>query len=77
MLNSNEPIKVAHLKKLAQYLNSALVKESNSFFESKKNCGLWYSEDHSNQKKYGQFLLDFAKYLSDWKVQKNKKVVNV
>ena len=42
MLNSNEPIKVAHLQKLANQsvLNGALVIEkwlNNSFRESKKN----------------------------------------
>ena len=41
MLNSNEPIKVAHLQKLANQsmLNDALVIEmvNNSFNESKKN----------------------------------------
>ena len=42
MLNSNEPIKVAHLQKLANQsvLNGALVIEkwlNNSFSESKKN----------------------------------------
>ena len=43
MLNSNEPIKVAHLQKLANQsmLNVALVIETvnNSFSESKKNFG--------------------------------------
>ena len=43
MLNSNEPIKVARLQKLANQsmLNSALVIEmvNNSFSESKKNFG--------------------------------------
>ena len=42
MLNSNEPIKVAHLQKLANQsvLNSALVIKkwlNNSFSDSKKN----------------------------------------
>ena len=41
MLNSNEPIKVTHLQKLANQLvlNGALVIElvNNSFTESKKN----------------------------------------
>ena len=41
MFNSNEPIKVAHLQKLANQslLNDALVMETvnNSFSESKKN----------------------------------------
>ena len=41
MFNSNEPIKVAHLQKLANQslLNGALVMEivSNYFSESKKN----------------------------------------
>ena len=41
MLNSNEPVKVAHLEKLANQsmFNDALVKEmvNNSFSESKKN----------------------------------------
>ena len=43
MLNSNEPIKVTHLQKLASQsmLNGALVIEmvNNSFSESKKNFG--------------------------------------
>ena len=43
MLNSNEPIKVAHLQKLANQsmLNVALVIETvnNSFSESKTNFG--------------------------------------
>ena len=43
MLNSNEPIKVAHLQKLANQsmANGALVMEmvKNSFSESKKNFG--------------------------------------
>ena len=39
MLDSDEPIKVAHVKKLASQsiLNSALMIESNSFTEGKKN----------------------------------------
>ena len=41
MINSNEPVKVAHLQKLANQslLNGALVMEiaNNSFCESKKN----------------------------------------
>ena len=43
MFNSNEPIKVAHLQKLANQSiqNGALVIEmvNNSFSESKKNFG--------------------------------------
>ena len=43
MLNSNEPIKAAHLQKLANQsmANGALVMEmvNNSFSESKKNFG--------------------------------------
>ena len=43
MLNSNEPIKVAHLQKLANQsmVNGALVIEmvNNSLRESKKNFG--------------------------------------
>ena len=43
MLNSNEPVKVSHLQKLANQsiLNGALVIEMvyNSFYESKKNFG--------------------------------------
>ena len=40
MLNLNEPIKVAHLQKLANQsmLNGALVKD-NSFSQSQKNVG--------------------------------------
>ena len=43
MFNSNEPVKVAHLQKLANQsiLNGVLVIEmvNNSFSESKKNFG--------------------------------------
>ena len=43
LLNSNEPIKVAHLQRLANQsmLNGALVIKmvNNSFSESKKNFG--------------------------------------
>ena len=43
MFNSNEPIKVAHLQKLANQslLNDALVMEmvNNTFSESKNNIG--------------------------------------
>ena len=43
MFNSNEPVKVAHLQKLANQsiLNGALVTEmvNNSFSESNKNFG--------------------------------------
>ena len=45
MFNSNEPIKVAHLQKLANQslLTGALVMEivNNSFSESKKNFIVW------------------------------------
>ena len=45
MFKTNEPIKVAHLEKLANQslLNGALVMEmvNNSFSESKKNFGCW------------------------------------
>ena len=70
MLNSNKPIKIAHLQKLANQsmLNGALVIEmvNYSFSESKKNFGPLLCKERSNRKKlrYGQFLLDFAKYLS-------------
>ena len=51
MLNSNEPIKVAHLQKLANQsvLNGALVIEkqiNNSFSESIVTCD--YSESKKN-----------------------------
>ena len=41
MLNSNQPIKVAHLQKLANQsmLNDALVIGKQFFSESKKNFG--------------------------------------
>ena len=73
MLNSNEPIKVAHLQKLANQsmLNVALMIETvnNSFSESKKNFGRLIKQGALASKKkkktrYGQFLLDFAKYLT-------------
>ena len=74
MLNSNEPIKVAHLRELAnQSMLSALVIEmtNNSFSKSKKKFGRLikrgtFSSKKKNQKnqRHVQFLLDFAKYLS-------------
>ena len=49
MFKSNEPIKVAHLQKLANQsmLNGALVKETvnNSFSESKKNFGRFIKQE--------------------------------
>ena len=52
MLNLNEPIKVAHLQKLANQsvLNGALVIEmvNNYFSESKKSCARLISEERSN-----------------------------
>ena len=74
MLNSIEPIKVAHRQILANQsvLSGALVIEkwlNNSFSESKKNfCRLIKYE----RLKY-IFPLDFAKYLSSLEVQKNSK----
>ena len=74
-LNSNEPIKVAHLQKLANQsvLNSALVIEK------------WYSSFSSESKKKTLLLFDkyfnilyistrFRKYLSYLEVQKSSKV---
>ena len=55
MLNSNEPIKVSHLQKLANQsiLNGALVIEMvyNSFNESKENVGRLIRRGRSNRKK--------------------------
>ena len=55
MLNSNEPIKVAHLQKLTNQslLNGALVMEivNNSFSESKKNFNRLIKRKSSNRKK--------------------------
>ena len=52
MLNSNDPIKVAHLQKLANQLmlNGALVMEvvNNSFSENKKNFGRFIKRERSN-----------------------------
>ena len=49
MLNSNKPIKIAHLQKLANQsmLNGALVIEmvNYSFSESKKNFGPLYARN--------------------------------
>ena len=76
MLNSNEPIKVAQLQKLANQsvLNGALVIEmiNNSLLKTKKNfCRLikWGAP-----KIY--IAIDFAKYLSYLELQKNSKVAN-
>ena len=86
MLNLNEPIKVAHLQKLANQsmLNGAFV--NISFSESQK---IFWSFDKARNvliekkkknrdmgsKKY--ILLDLAKHLSFSEVQKNSKVINV
>ena len=55
MFNLNEPIKVAHLQKLANQslLNDALVMEivNNSFSESKKNFSRLIKRKSSNRKK--------------------------
>ena len=71
MLNSKEPIKVAHLQKLANQpmLNGALVIEivSNSFSESKKKILVVKNISP----------LNFTKYLSYSEVQKNRNVVNI
>ena len=69
MLNSNEPIKVAHVQKLAKQLmlNGGLVTKmvSNYGSQSKKNFGRLIKR--SNLKKIHMkniFPLDFAKYLN-------------
>ena len=55
MFNSNEPIKVAHLQKLANQslLNGGFVMEivNNSFSERKKNFSCLIKRKSSNQKK--------------------------
>ena len=55
ILSSNEPIKIAHLQKLANQslLNDALVMEivNNSFSESKKNFSRLIKWKSSNRKK--------------------------
>ena len=55
MFNSNEPIRVAHLQKLANQslLNGGLVMEilNNYFSESKKNFSRLIKRKSSNQKK--------------------------
>ena len=83
MLNSNEPIKVAHFQKLANHsmLNGALV--NISFSESQINFGCLIKRGTFQSKKNGgmgsekYILLDFAKHPSFSEVQKNSKVVNV
>ena len=73
LLNSNEPINVAHLQKLANQsmLNGSLVVEmiNSSFSERKKK-----NRDIGSEK---YILLDFTKYLIFSEVQKNSKVVNI
>ena len=74
LFNWNEPIKVAHLQKLANQsmLNDALVIEmvNYSFSESKNNFGCLIKQEtfQSNKIKIWAvkniFPLDFAKYLS-------------
>ena len=55
MFNSNEPIKVGRLQKLANQslLNGALVMEivNNSFSESRKNVSRLIKRKSSNRKK--------------------------
>ena len=57
VLNSNKPIKVAHLLKLANQLvlNGALLllidMVNNSFSDARKTSVVWKSEKHSNWKK--------------------------
>ena len=55
MLNSNEPINVTHLQKVANQsmLNGAFVIEmvNNSFSKSTKHFGRLISEKRSNRKK--------------------------
>ena len=77
VLNSNEPIKVAHLHKLAiqSVLNGTLVTEkwlNNSVNESKKSFCRLIKRGTS---KY-IFPLDFARYLSYLEVEKKSKTVN-
>ena len=61
MLNSNEPVKVAHLQKLTNQsmLNGALALEmvNNSFRESKKSFGRLRKRgkrSNRNKSRYGQ-----------------------
>ena len=81
MFETNQPIKVIHLQKLANQsiLNGALVIEivSNSFNRSKKNFGHLIKLGNWKNKLDMAFPLDFIKYLSYSEVQKNSKVVNV
>ena len=87
MFNSNEPIKVAHLQKLANQsmLSGTLVIEmvNKSFSESKKNFGHLTKRKRFYSKKYkvwsvkNIFRLAFAKYLSYSEVRKNSKVVDI
>ena len=85
MLNSNEPIKDAHLQKLANQsmLNGALVIEMvNASKEARKTLLAWECVECSNKKIEVWAVknispLGLAKYLSYSEVQKNRKVVNV
>ena len=89
MLNSNKPIKVVHLQKLANQwmLNDALVTEmANNCFSDSMKSKLWSFEKVRNvliEKKNeiwaakNIFLLHFTKYLSYSEVQNNSKVVDV
>ena len=88
MLISNEPIKVAHLQKLANQsiVNGALVIKMVTVLlvKTRKTLVVWWSEERSNKKKEMKicalkilFPLDFAIYLSHSDVQKNRKVDNI
>ena len=89
MLISKEPIKVAHVQKLANQsmVNGALVIETvpTLFVKARKSLVVWWSEERFNRKKNEikiwavkiLFPLDFAIYLSYSEVQKNRKVDSV
>ena len=89
MLNSNEPIKVAHLQKLANQsiLNDTVVMgmANNSWKRKWKQEKLWSFEKVWNVliEKINiwavtkLFPLDFANYLSYSEMQKNRNVVNI
>ena len=77
MLNSNEPIKVAHLQKLT---NESMLNGKQLFqWKLEKSWSLDKARNVLIEKKlrWKNILLDFAKYQSFSEVQKNSKVANV
>ena len=74
LLNSNKPVKVAHLQKLT---NQSML-NGKQFFQWKLEKLWLFDKSRNRDEVSGKYiLLDFAKYLRFSEVQKNSKIVNV